>query len=565
MSRLRRLPSSNKENQFPSVKPECGPDTLINAFENVLNYAPHSELNPEKLKPCQESLDFITQKLSVTPIQAIIIGMIIDYNGILSTEQMANFLDIRNIRMLTYMDELDELVSRRIIQYRECPGSNAFGYTIYPAVLRAYMQNKVYTLPCNRNLSVKRFVELTREAINERIADITEYKLLESDLEDLVKKNQRLPFCKQIKDMQAVNKVLFLFCCIKYIDEGDRNVNEFQMKGIFPFREFKNVFNSIKTGNNPLIAQELLTYGGGFGMNDKNFIGISDDLRDYFNTELSITWDAEDDNYKEGLKLYQDIVAKELFYNATEKEAIIKLTDLLQPDHFKEVQARLEECGMRKGFACLFHGAPGTGKTETVLQLARQTGRNIMQVNIASIKSKWVGDSEKNIKNIFNRYRNYCKRGEVTPILLFNEADAIINKRNENVNHSVDKMENSIQNIILEEMEQLEGILIATTNLTSNMDKAFERRFLYKIEFKKPLPEARSHIWRSMIKGLSADEASMLATEFDFSGGQIENIARKQIVSNILYNTPCSVDDIRNDCLAETLNGNKNRPIIGFK
>lgn len=107
MSRLRRVPSGNKENQFPGVKPECGPDTLINAFENVLNYAPHSELNPEKLKPCQESLDFITQKLSITPIQAIIIGMIIDYNGILSTEQMANFLDIRNIRMLTYMDELD--------------------------------------------------------------------------------------------------------------------------------------------------------------------------------------------------------------------------------------------------------------------------------------------------------------------------------------------------------------------------------------------------------------------------------------------------------------------------
>jgi SpoVK/Ycf46/Vps4 family AAA+-type ATPase len=221
---------------------------------------------------------------------------------------------------------------------------------------------------------------------------------------------------------------------------------------------------------------------------------------------------------------------------------------------------------MRKGFACIFHGAPGTGKTETVLQLARITGRDIMEVNISSIKSKWVGDTEKNIKSIFNRYRLYCKRSEVPPILLFNEADAIISKRNENVSTSVDRMENAMQNIILEEMEQLEGILIATTNLTSNMDKAFERRFLYKIEFCKPDLKARAQIWKSMIQGLTTEEAEMLADEFHFSGGQIENVARKQIVNHILYGTDYSIKDIRYDCLSETLQTNKEcRPVIGFR
>ena len=170
-----------------------------------------------------------------------------------------------------------------------------------------------------------------------------------------------------------------------------------------------------------------------------------------------------------------------------------------------------------------------------MLQLARQTGRDIMQVNVSEIKSKWVGDSEKNIKALFDDYRKKVKDCKLTPILLFNEADAIINRRQEMAERGVDKMENSIQNIILQEMEMLDGILIATTNLEQNMDKAFERRFLYKIKFEKPTVEARQHIWQAMIPSLSADAASQLAARYDFSGGQIENIARHHAIDSILH------------------------------
>ena len=158
-----------------------------------------------------------------------------------------------------------------------------------------------------------------------------------------------------------------------------------------------------------------------------------------------------------------------------------------------------------------------------------------MQVNVSEIKSKWVGDSEKNIKALFDDYRKKVKDCKLTPILLFNEADAIINRRQEMAERGVDKMENSIQNIILQEMEALDGILIATTNLEQNMDKAFERRFLYKIKFNKPTVEARQHIWQSMIPSLSADAASQLASRYDFSGGQIENIARHHAIDSILH------------------------------
>ena len=91
------------------------------------------------------------------------------------------------------------------------------------------------------------------------------------------------------------------------------------------------------------------------------------------------------------------------------------------------------------------------------------------------------------------------------------------------------------QNIILQEMEQLDGIMIATTNLQENMDKAFERRFLYKVKFEKPTEETRRHIWHSMIPELSDLDVHTLASKYDFSGGQIENIARHYAIDDILH------------------------------
>ncbi len=142
-----------------------------------------------------------------------------------------------------------------------------------------------------------------------------------------------------------------------------------------------------------------------------------------------------------------------------------RLAQLLKPEQFNQVTQRLSENGMRNGVACLFYGSPGTDKTETVNQLARATGRDVMMVDVTQIKSCWVGESEQNIKALFDRYRKHVKDMEVAPILLFNEADSVLGIRQEGAQRSVDKMENSIQNIILQEMETLEGIMIATTNL----------------------------------------------------------------------------------------------------
>lgn len=298
--------------------------------------------------------------------------------------------------------------------------------------------------------------------------------------------------------------------------------------------EFNKAKGALRSGEHKLIEKKLIEHRCEDGIADNTRYKLTESAKRTLLGEMKIDVSAE--------KL-ADVIdpitlsEKQLFFPKDIQRQVEELGRFLQPENFQKVQERMKENGFRNGFACLFYGSPGTGKTETVYQLARQTGRSIMVVDVPRIKSKWVGENEKNVKALFDRYREVVKHSKLAPILLFNEADAIIGKRQEGAERAVEKMENSIQNIILQEMENLDGIMIATTNLQQNMDRAFERRFLYKIKFDKPTEEARAFIWKTMIPELSDLDIHALASKYDFSGGQIENIARHYAIDCILHGT----------------------------
>jgi len=265
-----------------------------------------------------------------------------------------------------------------------------------------------------------------------------------------------------------------------------------------------------------------------------------------------------------GWKTHGEIVEKTLYYNREEGELVGKLTNLLTREKYDKACRRLQGMGMRAGFACLFYGEPGTGKTETVLQMARKTGRHIMQVEMSQMRSKWMGDSEKNVKRLFEDYRYAVRHCPEVPILLLNEADALIGKRKENERYSTDRAEHIVQNILLQEMETMEGIMIATTNMAQSMDPAFERRFLFKVKFQKPSEEVRCHIWQSMLPELPGEVLRELARDYDFSGGQIENVVRQYAINDILNDCEGTADDLRLICRNEQACV-QTRPRIGFQ
>ena len=246
-----------------------------------------------------------------------------------------------------------------------------------------------------------------------------------------------------------------------------------------------------------------------------------------------------------------NIKKKKLFYNKSEAEKVDILTSAFDNNNLNELMGRLKSSGFSEGLTVLFHGSPGTGKTETSYQLAKISGRSVMQVDFSQIKDMWVGNSEKNMKALFETYYAYIEKTQETPILLFNEADSLIGKRITNINSSTDQMNNTLQNILLQELENFKGILIATTNLVDNIDTAFDRRFLYKVKFDKPDALNRANIWKNKNRWLKKTDAKLIADQYDFSGGQIENVTKKYLIDAILKGDKTDVTILHKYCKEE--------------
>ena len=247
------------------------------------------------------------------------------------------------------------------------------------------------------------------------------------------------------------------------------------------------------------------------------------------------------------------ITEKKLFFPKDLDDQLSTLRNCLQEGNYQALCDRLVEEKQSKGIAALLYGAPGTGKTESALQIAKATGRPIMKVDISETKTMWFGESEKLIKKVFDDYRKLCQASKVKPILFFNEADGIFSKRKDVNIGSCAQTENAIQNIILDELERIDGILIATTNLAINFDDAFERRFLFKIRFDKPSLETKKQIWMDKMPNLSDGEAQQLAAAYDFSGGQIDNIVRKAILEKVVKGVDPTLASLLAMCAQEKI------------
>lgn len=173
-----------------------------------------------------------------------------------------------------------------------------------------------------------------------------------------------------------------------------------------------------------------------------------------------------------------------------------------------------------KGIVALFSGDPGTGKTLCATILANELDMQLYQISVPRVVSKWIGETEKNIENIFKTAR--ANHG----MLLFDEADSLFAKRTK-VESSVDRYSNMATNMLLQEIENFEGIVILTTNLDKNMDDAFRRRIGFRIHFPFPEPDMRTKIWRSLVPPACPVEADTdwdeVGYRYELSGGHIKN------------------------------------------
>ncbi len=262
-----------------------------------------------------------------------------------------------------------------------------------------------------------------------------------------------------------------------------------------------------------------------------------------------------------------DIVQKQLFFSPKAQEEIDHLRFMLSKKGFERACCILKDKKRNPAIQSLLWGPPGTGKTESVKQIARETGRDIILFDIAKLTASAWGATEKYYRALFRAYRYIVAISDNVPILLINEADAILSKRLMAIEKAIDKSENAISNILLQAFEDMSGILLATTNLIDNLDPAFDRRFLFRTQLVKPDAEAQTKIWMSSIPELTSDEAKQLAARFDMSGAQINNVAVKRDLAELYFDGDRGYNYIAGLCEKElaTENGSRSsRPRIGF-
>ena len=561
-------------------KIELNDFSLLDSMERIHCVIAKSELSSEnindKVAEIKTELANVMEYLSLSTIETLLFCIIYNVSiedVFVTYKSLANYLKSRTTLVYRFGSEFGQLISKGLIR-REYKynryGKLAEHFEITDFAKKLVVENRKY----NEMKSSFDFKKNTIDRMVEEIIQTVEFQLFDFDpisktfdcIELVLKTNKDIRFANRLLTLQfreKIDKILLIYSCAQYIKGYDEvQVSKF-LDRITPDEIFKkSTIQRYKEQKSELFSKDWIRFAQALNREDFSLSLTDKTYNVFLKKDFPIIEKQLIDCSQLTVIQPESIQEKTLYYNTKEKHEVDILSQLLDADRFVSILDNMEKNDLPPGFNILFYGAPGTGKTETALQLAKQTGRVIFKVNISEIRSMWVGESEKNLQKVFNIYRHNSSITERFPILLLNEADAIIGKRI-NVVRSVDQMNNSMQNILLQELEQFEGILIATTNLKQNLDHAFDRRFIYKINFGQPDANIRRKIIDTMLPEIPDHVRFIIAESYNLSGAQLENVKKKFHVYQLIRQQAPSVAEIENWCLEET--GTSTSTSVGFK
>lgn len=483
-------------------------------------------------------------------------------------DSLTHYLSCNPFFIVSLSPVLDSLVSKRLLIKNT-------GYDMKVIATRFHVSSYIFnaislnkSIPKNNKFDdVYEVIEKINEMICERERNNIATEELFNEAMDLLRKESQFPLLKKILnlDLSDDDTLLLIYLCYSFANDSNEADIERYVYYVYDsmgskIRAKKNLFS----GQSRLIEEDLVCF-----LDDSFYGGRDLALTDkaiemLFAEEMGGIEKSRSFNPKNCVVIKPEkTVPNALYFNDKENKQVSLLEKLLKEENFQKAIKKFKALNFPSGITILLYGAPGTGKTQLAYNLAHFSERVMIMVDIAAIRDKYVGESEKRIKQIFKTYKQAKDYHDHCPILLFNESDALISKRYE-VSSSVDQMNNSMQNILLQELENFEGILIATSNMNTNLDTAFERRFLYKINFEKPNQSIRTHIWKEKMPDLLEPEIKRLAENYELTGGQINNITRKYLLNNILNDEKPDLDALMELCELEYF-GKNTSSSLGFK
>ena len=504
--------------------------------------------NTAKMKNCLEKLKSYFGGINET--QTIILCALLDINlSKLKDMTVSKYFDISSLCYLQHNDEIEDLSKRKLLSVNIV--STGHSYSFEDDIITSILRNREILIKKNEYDAIS----FTKE-IRNIIDGWKEHDVKMREAHSFEQEHLDIPFVKNLNE--CFNSYQERFClyvlCFYYTNGWVANLQTL----------FINIYGSTRAPfymEKIIFEQHKLLKKGFVDFAEKGNIldttlKITEKTKQIFLGDKAYLYEVRLD--EKSVIIPDSIVSKKLFYSKENQNQINMLYSSLSKENLSVIQNGLKAKGFPTGICVLLYGAPGTGKTESVYQIAKATNRQIVHVDISQTKSCWLGESEKQIQRIFDNYKSMCQKLKQNdkidyPILLFNEADAVLQKRTEFHGGGAEKTENAMQNILLENLEKFDGIMIATTNLEINMDAAFERRFLYKIKFENPTLEAKTAIWQSKLNWLPENQAKQLANEYNFSGGEIDNVVRKATMEEILNGSKVSLTRLEELCNSEKL------------
>lgn len=527
--------------------------------------------NEKKIQCYAETLEIVAQYFKVSHREAFMFSLVFTSSFGDKKFSFANYAEFSSnsvTNIIIYREELETLCTKGILKkVNSYYGDSLLDvkYFVDSVIILNILDKKPFSKQKKKEPDIYSLLMKIYNIIEKMGEYNSSTKFICKEASELLLANKHMPVVKAILELKLKpdHNLIYIYILWNALDCNQETNASCLLNIIYTDAGSKiRVMQSLINGSNQLIKQDLIEACESLFSKDMELklTQTSISLFKQFGISLAKAKKQFETLIKPGA-----ILPKDLIFRDTEIKQLASLKELLKKDSLENITQALKKLNKASGVTALFYGGSGTGKTETVLQMARESGREIMKVDISQAKSMWYGQSEKIVKKIFTEYTSFRKESDRVPILFINEADALISKRTNLSISQASNTENTVQNILLEELENFDGILIATTNLIQNFDSAFDRRFLFKIHFPEPDCEIRAKIWQSKIPTLNTQESLQLASQFKLSGGNIENIATKLIIEEAIYGHSLPFEKITELCSNELLNRKTQAQPIGFK
>ena len=353
---------------------------LLIAIELIVEKAKDSQLSKEFFRKADKYIKYVSDKLDLTKEQSLMFALFINKSDDDSIQlgELSDFVKCSTVHLLRYTNDIDELEKKEYV--RCCRSRSSYrrynSYRVPLEVLEAIKHDEKYTPQKCTDLTCQELFGELEDIFEMRKDDEITYDMMMQKIHALFEDNRHLHYVNSVDNLNLSEEeeMLMVLFCHLCVNNNDDNIGYHDLDFLYDNKRMWNRTKSrLSRGSHMLFYRNVIEYNNDNGMVDRESYRLTQDFKEEYLSEVKMNTRFKESRFCELIES-DKVAKKKLYYGQSIQKQIDELSELINESHYREITTRLKESGFRNGFSCLFYGGPGTGKTETVLQLARQTG-----------------------------------------------------------------------------------------------------------------------------------------------------------------------------------------------